>query len=76
MVTLTEKEITENPNDTSLGILVRKKYNLKLDLISSLEKTLKSYKSELEKSPESTFYSGLIKNTEEYINELKNNFLN
>ena len=44
--------------------------NLK-ETIKSFEKTLKRYRSELEKDPASTFYSGLVKNTEEYIAELK-----
>lgn len=44
--------------------------NLK-ETIKSFEETLKRYRSELENNPGSTFYSGLIKNTEEYIAELK-----
>lgn len=70
-IKLTEKEILDNPNDTSLGILVRGKYNSRKDLIDSFEEALKRYKLEKEKDP-NTFFSGLVKNTEEYINELKN----
>jgi len=44
--------------------------NLK-ETIKSFEETLKRYRSELENNPGSSFYSGLIKNTEEYIAELK-----
>ena len=44
--------------------------NLK-ETIKSFEETLKRYRLELENNPGSTFYSGLIKNTEEYIAELK-----
>ena len=43
-----------------------------LDLIESFEQTLERYKKELENNPTSTFYQGLVKNTEEYITELKN----
>ena len=43
--------------------------------IKLFEETLERYKSNLETSPESTFYSGLVKNTEEYIEELKNELL-
>ena len=39
--------------------------------IESFEETLKRYRTELEKNPNSTFYNGLVKNTEEYIEELK-----
>lgn len=42
-----------------------------LQTIKTLEETLKRYKSDLEKNPSSTFYTGLVKNTEEYIEELK-----
>lgn len=42
-----------------------------LDTIKSFEKILERYKSKLEKEPNSVFYKGLVKNTEEYINELK-----
>lgn len=31
---------------------------------------LNRYKSELDKNPNSTFYTGLVKNTREYIDEL------
>lgn len=44
-----------------------------LQTIKTFEETLKRYKSDLEKNPGSTFYSGLVKNTEEYIEELKGN---
>lgn len=44
---------------------------LELDQKITFEETLKRYKSDLEKNPGSTFYSGLVKNTEEYIEELK-----
>lgn len=47
--------------------------NLK-ENIKSFEATLKRYRSELEKDPASAFYSGLVKNTEEYIAELKEEF--
>lgn len=40
-------------------------------MIKIYEKSLKRYKLELEKNPESTFYQRLVKNTEEYIKELK-----
>ena len=39
--------------------------------IEVYQKFLKRYKSELEKHPNSMFYLGLVKNTEEYIEELK-----
>lgn len=42
-----------------------------LDTIKSFEKILERYKSKLEKDPNSVFYKGLVKNTEEYISELK-----
>jgi len=45
--------------------------NPKTETIKSFEETLKRYRSELGNNPGSTFYSGLIKNTEEYIAELK-----
>ena len=38
----------------------------------NIEIVLKYYDTELEKDPNSTFFSGMVKNTEEYINELKN----
>jgi len=47
-----------------------KKENI-LNTIRSFEETLERYKSDLEKNPDSTFHSGLVKNTEEYIDELK-----
>lgn len=42
-----------------------------LDTIKSFEKILERYKSKLEKDPNSVFYKGLVKNTEDYISELK-----
>ena len=41
------------------------------EIIESFELRLKSYESELSKNPNSTFYSGIVKNTKEYIKELK-----
>jgi flagellar biosynthesis chaperone FliJ len=38
--------------------------------IKMLDETIKRYKSDLEKNPDSTFYAGLVKNTEKYILEL------
>jgi hypothetical protein len=38
-----------------------------LQTIKTFEETLKRYKADLEKNPSSTFYTGLVKNTEEYI---------
>ena len=43
------------------------------ELIKQFEEMLTHYKELLEKDPDSTFYRGLVKNTEEYINELKEN---
>ena len=42
------------------------------ELIKSFEKSLDRYKLELEKNPNSTFFAGIVKETEEYIEELKN----
>ncbi len=42
-----------------------------LNTIKSFEETLLRYRSDLEKNPGSTFYSGLVKNTEEFIEELR-----
>jgi len=42
-----------------------------LQTIKTFEETLKRYKLDLEKNPSSTFYAGLVKNTEEYVEELK-----
>lgn len=42
-----------------------------INTITSFDETLKRYKSDLEKNPDSTFHNGLVKNTEEYIEELK-----
>ncbi len=39
--------------------------------ITSFEVTLNRYRDKLNQNPGSTFYSGLIKNTQEYIEELK-----
>lgn len=46
-----------------------------LQTIKTFEETLKRYKSDLEKNPGSTFYTGLVKNTEEYIEELKDELI-
>jgi hypothetical protein len=42
-----------------------------LELIKSFEISLERYKLELEKNPDSFFFAGLVKETIEYINELK-----
>ncbi len=42
-----------------------------IQTIKSFEETLKRYKSDLEKNPGNIFYLGLVKNTEEYLDELK-----
>jgi len=42
-----------------------------VQILKTFEETLQRYKSELEKNPDSTFYTFLIKNTEEYIEKLK-----
>lgn len=39
-------------------------------VIKSLKRSLKRYKAELDKQPDSTYYRGLVKNTQEYIDEL------
>jgi amino acid transporter len=49
----------------------QKQKNDKLATIKTFEDTLNLYKLELVKNPNSTFLIGVIKNTEEYINELK-----
>jgi len=41
-------------------------------LFGLFRKTLKRYKENLDQNPGSFFYQGLIKNTEEFIKELKN----
>jgi superfamily II DNA or RNA helicase len=41
------------------------------EMVKLFETKLKRYKSDLEKNPGSPFYTGLIKNTEEYIEKLK-----
>ncbi len=45
--------------------------NVNEQTIKTFEEMLKLYRIDLEKNPGSTFYSGLIKNTEDYIEELK-----
>lgn len=40
------------------------------ETIESFEEMLKRYKEDLGKNPGSFFYEGLVKNTEEYIEEL------
>jgi len=40
-------------------------------LLRLFHKTLKRYKENLDQNPGSFFYQGLIKNTEEFIKELK-----
>ncbi len=40
-------------------------------LIETFERALERYKKELEKNPDSTFYKGLVKETEEYLKEIK-----
>lgn len=48
--------------------------NKKNTLLEIWENALDSYKKELEKNPDSTFYKGLVKNTEELIQKIiKNN---
>ena len=42
------------------------------ETIKHFEKMLENYKVELNKDPDSNFYQGAVKNTQEYINELKN----
>lgn len=39
--------------------------------LKTFEETLKRYQSDLQKNPDSIFYEGLVKNTQEYIEELK-----
>jgi len=46
-------------------------FNYLNDTISIFEKSLEKYKVELSKRPDSLFYSGLVKETEEYIKELE-----
>lgn len=38
--------------------------------IEMFKETLESYKLKLQSNPDSTFYKGLVKNTEEYIQEM------
>ena len=45
--------------------------DLDLEIIESMECKLKIYKEALAENPNSVFYQGLVKNTQEYINELK-----
>lgn len=42
-----------------------------LELIRTFEEQLKRYREDLQKNPDSLFHRGLVKNTEEYIEELK-----
>ena len=42
-----------------------------IEIIKIFEKSLEVYKSELEKDPDSFFFAGIVKGTEEYIIELK-----
>jgi len=46
------------------------------ETINVFEKILKRYQANLEKDPGSPFYSGLVKNTEEYIAELNEELKN
>ena len=41
-------------------------------LLEVWENALESYKKELSKNPDSTFYKGIVKNTEEFIQKIKN----
>jgi TorA maturation chaperone TorD len=41
------------------------------DLINMFGEKLKRYREQLHQNPGSTFYDGLVKNTEELIEELK-----
>lgn len=43
----------------------------KLEIINLFENALKRYELELEQNPNSTFFTGMVKNTKEYIIELK-----
>lgn len=45
-----------------------------LQTIDTFEESLKRYKLDLEKNPTSTFYIWVVKNTEDYIEELKEEF--
>lgn len=42
-------------------------------LVELFEEKLKRYEEELAKNPNSLFYKGLVKNTTEHIEELKQN---
>ena len=42
-----------------------------LNTIESFKDTLERYKKDLEKNPDSLLYTYLVKNTEEYIQELE-----
>lgn len=42
-----------------------------INTITLFEKNLERYKEDLQKTPNSSFYQGLVKNTTEYIDELK-----
>ena len=39
--------------------------------ITLFEKNLEKYKTDLQKTPNSSFYQGLVKNTADYVEELK-----
>jgi len=41
------------------------------EIIELFEEKLKRYESQLKNDPNSLFYKGLVKNTKEYIGELK-----
>ncbi len=55
------------------------KYNLDINkttintLIELFAEKLKRYEEQLAENPDSLFYKGLVKNTSEYIEELKQN---
>lgn len=40
-------------------------------LLKTLQDSLKRYRQGLKANPKSTFYHGLVKNTKEYIKEIK-----
>jgi hypothetical protein len=44
--------------------------NKKNTLLEIWENALESYKRQLEKNPDSTFYKGIVKNTEEFIQKI------
>lgn len=43
---------------------------VQLEIIKGFEKLLVGYKEKLQEKPDSLFYQGLVKTTEEYIKEL------